>query len=162
DAAADRAGDGARELEAAEAGRAGAVEADGVRGAAAGPNRLAVHLDGGELAGELQDEGVDAAVRREEVGAEADHRDRQLLLRRPAEQLRDFAFALGPREGPGRPTSAERREPGERGGAVDVAGAERQDSVPRARPARDDACGVVELRRPADPQTGPHAGELVD
>src|SRR5437868_12818281 len=111
DAAADRPGDGARELEAAETGRAGAMEDDGVRGAPAGAEAGAVDPNPGELARELQHEGVDAVVGDEQVRAEPDGRDRLLA----AKQLLDLRHGLGLREGARRPARAEGRVPGEIG-----------------------------------------------
>ena len=69
-----RAGDGARELEAAEARCAGAVQADGERRAAARDEHVALDRGGGEVAGELQHERVDALVGDEQVRAEPDDR----------------------------------------------------------------------------------------
>ena len=85
DAAADRPGNGAGELEAAQLGRAGAMEADGERGAAAGDEQPVGGLRAGELARQLDDEPGEAVVGDEQVRAEPDDGDRQ-------------AFRLGPGE----------------------------------------------------------------
>ena len=120
DAAADRAGDRARELEAAEPGCAGAVQRDRVRRAAARAKRLALDGDGCEQAGEPQDERIDAVVGGEQVRAEADGRDGQAARRRPAQRLLDLLLRLGPREGARRAAGAERREAGELDAFFDV------------------------------------------
>jgi hypothetical protein len=62
-AAPDRSGDGTRELEAAEARSADPMQADGVRGSAAGEQPLALDLRLRELAAELEHEPVEALVR---------------------------------------------------------------------------------------------------
>src|SRR5215210_7890264 len=63
DAAADRAGDGAGELESPERGRSHAMQADRVGGAAAGDQALLLDADVRKLASQLQDETVEALVR---------------------------------------------------------------------------------------------------
>ena len=92
-AAARRARDRAGELEASEARRPGAVEADGVRRAAARPQEIAVDLDRREVPRETDDQRVDAGVRGEQVRAEPDRDDRHVALGRPPERL----FQLGKR-----------------------------------------------------------------
>src|SRR5258708_7357638 len=87
DAAADRAGDGAGELERPEARVARAMEADCVRGAAAGTQDVAVDLHLRELAFEVKHERVHTFVGDEEVRPETDRRDREPPLRRPAQAL---------------------------------------------------------------------------
>ena len=87
DAAADRAGDRARELEAAEAGVAGAVQADRVRRARAGADRGSVDVDAREVSAELENECVDAGVGDEEVRAETDHRDAHVTRTSPLQEL---------------------------------------------------------------------------
>ena len=77
-------GDRGGELEPAEPRVARAVEADRVRRAAAGDQRLALDPRLGELALEPQDERVDAVVGDEQVRAEPDRLDRDALRRRPS------------------------------------------------------------------------------
>ena len=72
------------ELEAAEPGRPRAMEADGIRRAAADHERLALDASRSELARELEHERVDPVVVHEQVRAEPDHLDRRSLLARPA------------------------------------------------------------------------------
>ena len=97
DAAADRAGDRARELEAAEPGSPRPVEARPRSPrrrphAGASPSTSTV----GELAAELEDERVDAVVRDEQVRAEPDRRrPRGLVSRGPAQELLDLATVSG-------------------------------------------------------------------
>src|SRR5207248_7334803 len=87
DAAADGPGDGAGELEPAEPGRARAVQADRIRGAATCDEALAVDLGLRDLARQLERKAVEALIREEEVRAESDRCDRQLALRRPGRRL---------------------------------------------------------------------------
>src|SRR5205823_5161585 len=113
DAAADRAGNRAGELEAAEARAARAVQAYGVGGAGPGAYHLAVDLDGGESAAEPEHERVHALVGDEEVRAEPDGRDGEPALGAPAQQLLDLGERLGPCERAGGAAGAERRVPRE-------------------------------------------------
>src|SRR6185312_4127399 len=104
----------ARELEAAEAGVAGAMEDDGVRRPASRAHELAVDRDPRELSTELQDERVDPLVGDEQVRAEPDRRDPGVVLRRPPERLVQLVEALRPRQRPRRAAGAERRVARER------------------------------------------------
>ena len=140
DAAAGRAGDRARELEAAEAGRARVVEADGVRRAAAGDQQLALDAHRGEVAGQPEHERVDALVGREQVRAEPDRRDRELALGRPRERPLELVERRRPRERPRRAAGPDRRQPRERDAFL--------ERSPRAPPAR---AGRRARRRPRRP-----------
>ncbi len=177
DAAARRAWDRARELEASEPGGARAVEADGVRRPAPGEEELTVGSGLGELALEPEHERLDAFVGDEQVGAEPDGRHREAALGRPRERLLELGKAPRPGEGERRTAGADRGEARERDslldphverlqeqrhGAVDVSGARDQHEIARPGPARDDARRVLELRRPADPHPRPCLRERVD
>src|SRR6185437_8499542 len=105
DAAADRPGNRARELEAAEPGRAGLVERDGIRGAASGSQRELQGPDRGKLALEVENERVDAVVGDEEIRTEADHRD----VLAAAQQSLELADRGRLRELARRASGAERR-----------------------------------------------------
>src|SRR5262249_28117716 len=89
DAAADRARDGAGELEAAEPGRASAMQDDGVGGAPVCADDVAHDLDSGEIA-KPEDECIHALVCDEQIGAKADSRHREIPVGSPAEQLLYF------------------------------------------------------------------------
>src|SRR5436853_2246797 len=98
-ATADRAGNRAGELESPEPGCARAVQGNGVGRPATSAQQISIGLDRGELAAELQDERVDAFVRREEVRAQTDDRDVEASLLRPLQELLDFSFRLRPSKG---------------------------------------------------------------
>src|SRR6266498_1426615 len=85
DAAAGCPRNGARELEAAELGRTRAMQHHGVRRAAAGADEVALNLDAGQVAGQLEDERVDTVVGDEQVRSEPDGRDGEPALARPAQ-----------------------------------------------------------------------------
>src|SRR5207244_11902426 len=126
DAAARRAWNRARELEAAEPGGPCAVEADRVRRPTAGDENVAPNLRRRELAVEPEHNGVDALVGDKQVRAESDRRDRKPALARPGKRLRDLGHARPPRERPPGPASAARRIATDR-----TAGAARPPSAPR-------------------------------
>src|SRR3954454_1696382 len=111
DPAADRAGDRRGELEAAQVGVAGAVQADRVRGAAAREELPAVDARLGQLPFEVEDERVDPVVVHEQVRAEADGLDGDALARRPAKELLELVEAARARKPARRPPGPERREP---------------------------------------------------
>src|SRR5262249_4369474 len=109
EAAADRARDRGGELEAAEPGVARAVETHGIRGAAAGDDRLSLDPHCGELAHEPQDERVDALVVHEHVRAEADRLGGMAVLRGPGDELPELLEARRLGVEPRRPARADRR-----------------------------------------------------
>src|SRR5262249_43202976 len=113
DAAAGRAWDRARELEAPEPRGTGAVKAHRVGRTAAGAQERGVDLGRREPARELEDETVEAVVGDEQVRAEPDDRGWKAVRRGPAERVLDLGLVLGARERARRAAGAERREPGE-------------------------------------------------
>jgi hypothetical protein len=113
-AAAGGAGDRRRELEAAEAGRACAVQGDGVRRASARDERLALDARLRELARELEHERVHAVVVHEQVRPEPDDVHGRPAPVCPRQRLLQLVDGLRPREPPRRPARAERREARER------------------------------------------------
>src|SRR5579884_2977859 len=128
DAAAGAPGDRRRELEASQPGSAGPVQADRVRRAAPGDERLAVDVRGGELAREPEHECVDAGVVDEQVRAEPDDLDCHAALARPAERVDELVERLRPGEEPCPAAGADRRVPRERDVLVDHG-----SSIPTAR-----------------------------
>src|SRR6266852_3683336 len=115
DAAANRAGDRAGELEAAEAGGARPVERNRVRGAAACAQEAVPRLGRRERTAELEDERVDARIGDEQVRAEPNRRDREVALGRPVEHLH-----LGDRARPSKRVRRAARAEGGVAGEVDV------------------------------------------
>ena len=95
DPASCRARDRARKLEAAETCCASSMECHGVRGPAACDQHVADDPDGGELAGELDDQRVDAAVRDEEIRTESDRHDRKTMFARPGQRVPELGDRLG-------------------------------------------------------------------
>jgi hypothetical protein len=110
DATADRPRDGADELQPSEPCVAGAVETDGEGRASAGDQPFVGHLDRREHTGELERETGEAAVSNEEVGAESNRGDQDLLLHCPVDELAELGNSLGTGEPRRRPASSERRE----------------------------------------------------
>src|SRR5207248_4129001 len=128
-----RARDRAGELEAAQTGRTGAVETDGVRRPSAGEEPVTLDSDRSQLAVQPEDEGVDAVVGDEQVRSEADRRGWQAAFARPAERLRDLVDVCRPREGASRSASAEGRQPPDRDVLVDLhASASRRSGTARS------------------------------
>ncbi len=108
-AAADGARDGAHELEAAQVGSAGAVEADGERRTAAGGEQAILRMRGRELAAELEHEALVALVGGEEIRSEPDRGDRKLLLARPGQHLHELVHGAWIPEPASGPTGAKGR-----------------------------------------------------
>ena len=106
DASAGGAGDRAGELEAAEPGRTGTVEADRVRRAAAGDQQRRPDLRRRELALEPDDERVDSLVGGEQIRAEPDGPHRQVALAAQASACSSSSSAgrASARAGPPIPT----------------------------------------------------------
>src|SRR5919198_552694 len=112
DAAPGRAGNRARELEAAQPGCARAMERDGIRRASPGHEQLSARFDLRQRAYELQHEPVEAVVGDEQFRAEPDSRHRKLVLARETQCLLELADALGACECARAPARADRGEAG--------------------------------------------------
>ena len=141
-AAARGAGDRAGELEAPEAGGAGAMEAHGIRRAAAGDEHRPAHLDRRQLVLEPDDERVHPGVGREQVGAEPDRPHVQPPLGRPRQRLFELGSACGAGRAPGR---ARRSRPSS---SARAGCPPRSSRAPlRTGPVRD-ACGSAPPPRP--------------
>src|SRR3954447_25133306 len=98
----------ARELEPTEPSRAGPMECDRVRRAAAGHEELAMGLRVGQHARKLQDETIEAVVGNEEVRAEPHDGDREFAYAGVCEELPELVDVLGPRKRCGRSAGPER------------------------------------------------------
>src|SRR6266511_4241251 len=113
DAAADRTGNRADELDPAEVGCACTVEADGERRGAPGDQAPLSDLDGREHSVELERKPRETLVCDEQVGAQADRSRRDVVLLGPREEVGELLDQLGLREPPRSSPGPERRELGE-------------------------------------------------
>ena len=118
--AADGSGDGARELESAEVCGPCAMEADGVRGAAARDEQVVLRSRGGQVAAELQHERVDTVVGDQEIRAESDGRDGHVVGSRPGERFGQLVERAGSCERARGTAGSDRRESRERDALLDL------------------------------------------
>jgi hypothetical protein len=109
DRTADRAGDRRGELEPAQLLAARAVQADGERRSPARDHPSVLDHHVGERAGEPESEPRETLVGDEEVRAEADDRDRRLVLLGPGEQIDELVDGLRLREPAGGAAGPDRR-----------------------------------------------------
>ena len=139
--------------------------ADGSRDAAAADDAVAVALELGELAGELQHQAVDAGVGDQQVRPEPTTSTAMPSARRPASSSTSSRLGSRPGEQLGRAAGAHRGQPRERvvaldpgrkrsrllhqrlGELVDVAGADRHQQVAVAEPRRASARSAVATSR---------------
>src|SRR5215831_14596247 len=166
-AAAGGAWNRARELEPAQPGCAGAVQCDRVRRAAARYEQVVADLCPRELPRELQHKPVEAGVRDQEVRAETDHRDPQLVLAGIRERRLKLAQRFRPRERRRGPAGAESREAREHDVPIDVhasnsssSGAARSTSPAPIVSARSPLRACVARKRTPSTGAGVHASGI--
>src|SRR4051812_47539837 len=166
---AHRARDGASELDPGERGLGRAADDRGQRRAAAAAYGRAVDLDGGQRALEMQREAVVARVGDEQVRAEPDHGDVELLGIRPGQHLRELLRRRRTSQEARRPAGADRGQARERRAGLDSRRRGAHPSCSRTSPStestgpapsvstRSPGRAVRTIQSAASPYPGVHA-----